>query len=388
MPDSRFGAALAAFACLAWSSMPAFASTAQITIGVATAQTGSLASYDQPALAGFRMAIEEINAKGGLGGKYKVKLIVRDTRSDMAASATAAQELVDAGAKIMITPCDADPSIVIGQITQPLQIPTLTFCGTSPILPAAVGDMMFATYPTDNLQAAALAGFAHESKLLKVYLLTSPDSSYTARLPEYFAQALKKNGGRIVGQGSFTMGQPNFSAIVTRIRNLREQPDLIMTAAYEPDFPAFIRQLRAVGVTTPVFGADALGTPTVQGLGKLVDGVVFTAAGCASPGSRMEAFNQRFKKVTGRAPQSTYEVSGYEIGLILDAALRAASANTGRAIRDAIANLKNFQGVTGAITYAGMNRIPMRPVALLRYENGARRCLKTVTPAAAEIPAP
>ncbi len=232
---------------------------------------GALASYDQPSLAGFKMAIDEINARGGLGGKHPVKLLVRDTRSDTATTAAAAQELVDEGAKIMITPCDADPSIVAGQITQPAGMPTLTFCGSSPILPGAVGNMMFSTYPTDNLQATALAKFAYESGLRKVYLLASPDSTYTSGLPEYFGSVFTKLGGTVVGKGSFAMNQPDFSVAVTTIRNLAEAPDLIMTAAYEPDFPAFIRQLRASGVSTPVYGADALGTPTIAGLGELVE---------------------------------------------------------------------------------------------------------------------
>jgi branched-chain amino acid transport system substrate-binding protein len=372
------------------ASLPtlSLADAAPIIIGVVTAQSGALASYDQPSLAGFRLAIDDINKRGGLGGKYKVKLVVKDTRSDMAVTIAAAQELVDAGAKIMITPCDADPSIVVGQITQSLGIPTLTFCGSSPILTGAVGDMMFATYPTDNLQASALASYATEQQLRKAYLLVSPDSTYTAKLPEYFAQAFTRKGGKVIGRSSFAMNQQDFSAVVTKIKNLREPPDLIMTAAYEPDFPAFIRQLRAAGVMTPVFGADALGTPTVLGLGKLVDGVVFTAAGCAAPGSRLEAFNERFKQVTGRAPQSTYEVNGYEIGLILDAAAKNAASSSGKAIRDALASLKNFQGITSTITYAGTQRMPLRSIAVLRHENGARHCAKVITPAAADIPPP
>jgi branched-chain amino acid transport system substrate-binding protein len=359
-----------------------------IVIGVVTAQTGSLASYDQPSLAGFRMSIDEINARGGLGGKHPVKLLVRDTRSDTATTAAAAQELVDAGAKIMITPCDADPSIVAGQVTQPAGVPTLTFCGSSPILPGAVGDMMFATYPTDNLQAAALAKHAYGTGLRKVYLLVSPDSTYTSGLPEYFARVFTNLGGTVVGKGSFAMNQPDFSVAVTTIRNLKDPPDLIMTAAYEPDFPAFVRQLRAAGVTTPVFGADALGTPTIAGLGELANGVVFTSAGCATPGSKLEEFNQRFNQKEGHVPSSAYEVNGYEIGLLLDAAVKGLESITGAMIRDALANLENFEAVTGAITYRGTDRIPIRPVALLRYEGGKAQCLQSVTPAASEIPAP
>lgn len=360
----------------------------EIIIGVVTAQTGALASYDQPSLAGLRMAIEEINARGGLGGKYPAKLMVRDTRSDTAATAAAAQEVLDAGAKIMITPCDADPSIVAGQITQPAGVPTLTFCGTAPVLPGAVGDMMFATYPTDNVQATALAKYAYETGRRKVYLLTSPDSTYTSGLPEYFASVFTKLGGAVVGKGSFAMNQPDFSVAVTTIRNLAEAPDLIMTAAYEPDFPAFIRQLRAAGVQTPVFGADALGTPTIAGLGELAEGVVFTAAGCAAENAKLREFNENFQRLSGHAPSSSYEVNGYEIGLLLNAAVGVAQSTDGTAIRDALANLDGFHAITGTITYRGTERIPVRSVALLRYQGGEARCVKTVTPTAAEIPAP
>jgi branched-chain amino acid transport system substrate-binding protein len=184
------------------------------------------------------------------------------------------------------------------------------------------------------------------------------------------------------------MNQPDFSVAVTTIRNLAEPPDLIMTAAYEPDFPAFIRQLRAAGVRIPVFGADALGTPTIAGLGELAEGVVFTSAGCAAENAKLQQFNEHFKQVSGHLPSSSYEVNGYEIGLLLNAAVGAARSNNGTAIRDALANLDNFHAITGTITYRGTQRIPVRSVALLRYQGGEARCVKTVTPSAAEIPAP
>lgn len=373
---------------LAITTAPAAFADDEIIIGAATAQTGVLAPYDQPALAGLRMSLDEINAKGGLGGKYKVKLLIKDTRTDTAQTVTVAQELVDAGAKIMITPCDADASIAAGQITQSLGIPTITLCGSTPVLTTAVGDAMFGSYPSDNVQATAVADFAIGQGAKKVYLLTSPDTAYTANLPEYFGTVFERKGGTIVGRGTFTMGQPNFSAEITNIKGLAEQPDLIMTAAYEPDFPAFIQQLRAAGVTTPVYGADAIGTPTIKALGKLVDGVVFTAAGYAEPGSKLEAFNTAFAKSTGHAPESTYEVNGYEIGLVLDEAVRTAGSDDPAAIRDALANLKDFEAVTGKITYAGTDRMPLRPVALMRYEDGDQKYIETLTPDAADVPAP
>jgi branched-chain amino acid transport system substrate-binding protein len=376
----------AALGLLVSAAPAAFAE--EIVIGAATAQTGGLAPYDQPALAGLRMAVQELNAKGGLDGKYKINLVIKDTRSDTAQTATAAQELIDAGAKILITPCDADPSISAGQLTQPLGIPTLTLCGTAPVLTEAVGDVMFGTYPADNVQAAAVAEFAISEGKRTVYLLTSPDTTYVANLPEYFGAVFEKKGGKIVGRGTFTMNQPDFSAEITNIKALPEQPDLIMTAAYEPDFPAFIQQLRAAGVTIPVYGADGIGTPTIKALGKLVEGVVYTGAGYPEPGSRLEAFNEAFTKYAGHAPESTYEANGYEIGLILDEAVRVAGSDESAAIRDAIAGLKDFEGVTGKITYADTSRMPLRPVVLMRYEDGDAKYIATVIPDAADVPAP
>lgn len=372
---------------LAATAMTA-ASAQEIIVGAATAQTGYLAPYDQPSLAGLRMAIDEINAKGGLGGKYKVNLMIKDTRTDTAQTVTVAQELIDAGAKIMLTPCDADPTISVGQLTGPLGIPTITMCGTAPVLVVAGGDTVFGAYPGDNIQATAVADFAISEGKKTAYLLVSPDSTYTANLPEYFGTVFEAKGGKVVGRGSFTMGQPDFSAEITNIKALPEQPDLIMTAAYEPDFPAFVQQLRAAGVNIPVYGADAIGTPTVKALGKLVDGTVYTSAGHAEPGSKLEAFNQAFTKYAGHAPESTYEANGYEIGLILDAAVAAAGSDDPKAIRDAIANLKDFEGVTGKITYAGTNRMPIRPVVLMRYEGGEPKYIATLTPNQADVPAP
>ncbi len=364
------------------------ASAEEINVGVATAQTGYLAPYDQPSLAGLRMAIDEINAKGGLGGKYKVNLMIKDTRTDTAQTVTVAQELIDAGAKIMLTPCDADPTISVGQLTGPLGIATITLCGTAPVLVVAGGDTVFGAYPGDNIAATAVADFAISEGKKTAYLLVSPDSTYTANLPEYFGKVFEAKGGKVVGRGSFTMGQPDFSAEITNIKGLAEQPDIIMTAAYEPDFPAFVQQLRAAGVTIPVYGADAIGTPTVKALGSLVDGTIYTSAGFASPGSKLEAFNEAFTKYAGHAPESTYEANGYEIGYILDAAVTAAGSDDPKAIRDGIAGLKDFEGVTGKITYAGTNRMPVRPVVLMRYEGGEPKYIATITPDPAEVPEP
>lgn len=359
-----------------------------LIIGLDTAQTGSFAPYDQPSLAGFQMRVDEINAAGGIAGKFPIKLIAKDTRSDAAQTALVAQELVDAGVQIVITPCDADPSIAAGMITQAAGIPAFSFCATTPTLPLAVGDYMFGNYPADNVQAAMLAGFATEQGYKSAYILTSPDSAYTLKLPQYFGQAFTAKGGTLLGEGSFAMGQQDFSAEVTKIAAMDPKPDVIMTAAYEPDFPAFIRQLRGAGVTTPVLGSDGIDSPTTFAMGDLVEGVVFSTAGFATEGSPLAAFNAKYKAKTGEEPNTVYIANGYDLGTVIEAAVTKADSLDPKAIRDAIASLENVQGVTGPITYAGTMGMPLRSVSLVRISGGNRELVAQGAPAAADVPAP
>ena len=124
-------------------------------IGVTAAQSGWLAAYDQPGYAGFKFCIDEINAKGGMAGKFKAVIDVRDTRSDTAESVKLAQEFVDKKVNFIVAPSDGDPTMAMGQITSPAGIPTMTFAGTAPVL-TSVGEFVFGSYPGDNQQAAVL----------------------------------------------------------------------------------------------------------------------------------------------------------------------------------------------------------------------------------------
>ncbi len=365
------------------------ASGEDFKIGLATAQTGGLAFADQPSLLGFQLAVEEINAKGGLAGKHRIVLDIKDTRTDTAATVQAAQELVAAGVKVLITPCDADPSIAAGQVSQPAKIPTFTFCGTTPTIPAAVGDYMFGTYPADNAQATLLAQYAIDKSYKTAYIVKSPDSAYTLKLPEYFSEVFLKKGGTVLGIGTYSLGQQDFSAEVTKIKSLSPQPDVVMTAAYEPDFPAFINQLRAAGVTSAVLGSDGVDSPTTLGLGAVVDGLVHTTAGFPSAGSGVAAFFAKWKEKTGKEPETVYIATGYEIPFIIDAAVTAAGGATdGPTLRDAIANLKDIELVTGKVTYAGTNRMPSRDITLVEVNGGKRTLVQVATPNPADVPAP
>jgi branched-chain amino acid transport system substrate-binding protein len=356
-------------------------------VGITAAQSGWLAAYDQPAYAGFKFCADEINAKGGLAGKHKIVIDIRDTRSDTAETVKIAQEFVDKKVNFIIAPSDGDPTMAMGQITSPAGIPIMSPNGTAPIL-TSVGEFVFGAYPADNQQAAVLGAYASELGYKTTWLLKSPDAAYLLKGPEYFGQVFEAKGGKVIGEGSFTLNQPDFSAIVTTIKALNPPPDVIMTSAWEPDFPAFIKALRGAGVNIPVMGADALDTPSVRGLGDVVNGIVHTSGGYADEGSKQAEFSARYKAATGNEVDTNYIVSGCDVAGMLDAAVTAAGSTDPKAVRDALANLKDVPGIMSSYTFAGTDRMPLRAVVLSKIENGQKVFIRREMADPATMPKP
>ena len=366
--------------------MPAAAET--LRIGLATAQSGGLAGYDSPVVEGFHIAVDEINAAGGIGGNVMIELIEKDVRSDAAQTSIAAQELVDEGVSVLILPCDADPALAAIGIVSSAEIPAISTCASSPTLPMIGGDYMFANFPGDNVQATVSASWAYEQGHTSAYIVYSPDTQYTT-MPLYFSEVFEKLGGTMLGQDTHSIGQQDFSAIATRIAALSPQPDVIMTSSYEPDFPSMLKALRAAGVTSQVIGSDGIDSPTTFSLGDVGEGVVFSTAGHATEGSPLAAFNAKYEQITGNPSETVFNAVGYDLVKVLEAAVIAADGSTDpKELRDAIANLENVQGATSMITYKGTDGMPVREVTLIRVKDGARELVGQPSPDAALIPAP
>lgn len=353
---------------IAATSMTVIAGVAfaeEYVIGVMSAQSGYLAPYDDPSYAGFKFCIDEKNANGGLNGSLKVRTIVKDTRSDIAESVKAVEEMIDEGAQFVVTSADADPTIAAAQITAADTIPTMTFAGTAPVL-TRVGPHVFGSYPADNQQGTVLATYAREQGFERAWLVKSPDSAYTMGGPEYFGSAFESLGGKVVGESLYSLNQPDFSAIVTTIKTAKPAPDVIVTWAWEPDFPALIKAVRSTGITTQVMGGDVLDTPTVRGLGSVVDGVVHTSGGFPEKGSAYADFIARFTKATGTIPDNNYYVNGCDIVNMIEQAVAAAGTTDPASVSVAMAKIRDGEGVMSNFTFAGTDRMPLRDVVIAR----------------------
>lgn len=365
-------------------------STDTYKIGVATAQTGFMAPFDQPFLEGLKFETDQINAEGGLDGKYQVELDIKDGHTDTGQTVTAAQELIDNGAQFLIVPCDGDLAVAAGQAGQQAGIPTMSSCASPPGMPDKVGDFFFGNSYGDNQDGTVLADFALEEGMKTAFILQSNDTTYTQDTPDYFADVFEAGGGEILGRAQYDLGQTDFSVVVTQIKNLDPQPDVIMTAAYEPDFPAFVKQLRAAGVDAPVWGADAVDTPGVHALGDQVEGSVIVAGAFDSPDTPYGQWVKDFTAETGSPPEASYAAFGADAIRVIDAAVTEAGSTDPEAVRDALASLQEVEGITGPITYdyPGANGMPLKTLYLLRIENGENVLVSSGVPDPETVPPP
>jgi len=250
---------------------------------------------------------------------------------------------------------------------------------------------MFGNFAPDNFEAAAAAKWAIAKGYKRAFLLTSADSSYTTNVPKYFGEAFTKGGGKVVGKAVFSLSQVDFTPLITQIKNQSPRPSLIETAMFEPAFPAFMKQLRAAGVTIPVLGSVGIATPTVVAGGPSMQGVVFPTEDFPQRGNGQAALDAKIKAAAGANDVTAFATRGYDLIYTIAAAVKAAKSSQPTKIRAAIAALKNLKEVGGTVSYAyrGAKGLPViNPIFLVQVHKGHEKLLSKINVRPSEIPKP
>jgi branched-chain amino acid transport system substrate-binding protein len=362
----------------------------EFVIGMAHSHTGWAAAFDVAFTCGVKYAADEINSNGGIAGKYQIKLITgRDCASIAAEAVKSVDALLAKDVDMIALTCDSSGAIAAGRHGQEQGILMITSTGSQPMTPIRVGDWMYASNFTDNLMGSALAIYAREElKIDTAFTLISYDDAYT-ELPKYFAEIFEKKGGKIVGEATYNFEQVDFGSVVSQIKQLPEEPDAIMTAAFEPDFPAFLRQIRAAGIKSRVIGADALDTPTVYSLGPVAEGVTLCTNRVPVPGSEYEKIMKGYAEKYPEHVENAASIVGYIAMYLMAAAVEKADSTEPEKVRAALDSLENWQGPTGPITFKGMkNRLPIMPVHILEVVDGKGVYRKMVIPNKKDIAEP
>ena len=368
------------------------AASKTINIGGTYNLTGAMASLDVPASHGSLLAVKEINAAGGVLG-MQIKFILYDGKTDSATNGNIATQLINSDKVVAIVGnTDSDSALAIGPIAQKAGIPYLTAGATSPKLPDQVGDYMFLAPFGDNVQAAAGAEFMFNKLNCKTaWRFWDKGAEYTTLLAKYWQTRFEELGGKVVLDDTYTQGDTDFSAQITRLKALSPQPDCMYVAALQAsDAGAIAKQLRDAGITLPMVGGDGYDGPELVGVGgKGAENVYFTTHAfiSADKGSdKMKAFIAAYNKEYGTNPESAFAALGYDAVYLMVDAIKRANSTDPKAIRDALAVTQGFSGVTGTVTYQPGIRVPQKSVTIIAIVNGQYTLGAEVTPE--KVPAP
>jgi len=350
-----------------------------IKLGHYGSLTGKDAAFGVATRKGVLLAIEEINAKGGVLGR-PLAYLVEDIQSKQGESATAVKKLISRDKVVAVIGANASAnSLEAAPICQNSQIPMMAISSTNPRV-TEVGDYIFRICFIDPFQGAVLAKFAHTSlKAKRVALLTAVNSPYSVGLSAVLRQDFTARGGEIIAEQKYNEGEKDFRAQLTALRPLK--PDVIAITGFYAEAALICLQARALGIDVPFIGGDGWEAPQLIELGgKAVEGTYYsTYFSAENDAPEVRAFVKKFSaRWTNETPEAVSAL-GYDAVYLIAAAMTNAGTTAGPKLRDAIAATKNFPGVTGQTTI-DEKRNSAKAAVMLTVKNGRSLFFESVTP--------
>jgi branched-chain amino acid transport system substrate-binding protein len=351
-------------------STPAATASDQDTIKVGefASLTGKEASFGQMSHHGTELAVDEINANGGVLGK-KIQLLTEDNQSKQGESATDAHKLISRdGVVALLGEVASGRSLEAAPVCQENHIPQISPSSTNPKV-TQIGDYIFRVCFIDPLQGRVLAKFALETlKVKNVAVLTDAASTYSAGLATYFKDAFTAGGGTIVDEQKFSGGDKDFNAQLTTIK--AANPEAVFIPAYYQDVGLIALQARQLGINVPLFGGDGWESQDLMAIGgSAVEGCYFSTHFSPEQTSPLvQDFVQKFKARYGVMPDAMAAL-GYDSAMLLADAFKRAGTTDGPKVRDALAATRNFPGVAGAVTI-DEHRDAKKPLVILQVSGG------------------
>jgi len=349
-----------------------------ILLGEVGSLTGSEATFGISTRNAIELAIREVNAAGGVKGK-KIEIRVYDNQSKPEEAAQAANRLINQDNVLLILgEVASSNSMAMAEKAQPAKVPMISNASTNPKV-TEIGDYIFRVCFIDPFQGYVMAKFAHDNlKLTKVAVLRDLGSAYSQGLADVFERKFTEMGGKIVARETYTKGSTDFRSQLTAIK--RASPDAIYIPGYYNDIGLIARQARELGVTAKLMGGDGWDSEKLFELGgSAIEGSYFSNHYSPDdPNPRIQKFIADYKAAFGSVPDSLAAL-GYDAAMVAVDAIKRAPSFDRAAIRDAIAQTKNFPGVTGTITLDD-KRNATKPAVVLEVGKGKTKYVATIAP--------
>ncbi len=352
----------------------------EIVIGHFGSMSGSEATFGQSTDNGIKLAIEELNAAGGINGK-KVRLITYDDKGDAREAGNAVTRLVTSDkVTAVLGEVASGLSLAGAPICQENGVPMISPSSTNPKV-TKIGDMIFRVCFIDPFQGSVCAKFARRGEELhasKAAILTDQASPYSVGLQEEFEKAFVDLGGIITTKQTYQGGDQDYSAQLTAIRG--SEPDVIFIPGYYTDVGNIALQARKLGIQTPMLGGDGWDSSKLgEVAGKALDGCFYSNHySHEDPNPRVQDYIKKYSAKYKSTPDGLAAL-GYDAARILFEAMKRSKSLSGADLAAELAKTKDFDGVTGKISI-DKNRNAVKPAVMLEMKNGKPSFVSTIQP--------
>lgn len=350
----------------------------EILIGSYSSNTGATATFGVFQLRGTEMAINEINAAGGINGK-KIKHINYDNKSDADETLAVVNRLISQDKVVAILgEATSGRSKIGAQVAQQHKVPMLSSSATNPDV-TKVGNYIFRACFIDPFQGMVMAKFMTENlKLKKAAILRDIKNDYSVGLSDIFADKLKAAGGEIITDISYQEGDIDFKSQLTAIK--AKNVEAIFVPGYYNEVALIAKQAKELGMTMPLLGGDGWSSPKLFEIAKeAINGNYFSNHYTTeSKDPKTVNFVKTFKAKYNE-DADVMAALAYDAVYLMAEAIKNSKEVTSENIRNELAKIKDFHGVTGQMSM-DENRNAVKSAVVVQVQGTEYKFITSVTP--------
>lgn len=345
-----------------------------IKVGAFLSLTGATSAYGVSAANAIKLATEETNRSGGIDGK-QVELEIEDDKSNTADVPGIVEHLVkEHKVHALIAEPVSTRAMMAAPIAQQNKTVMISSASVKPEL-TMQGDYIFRACFISSTEGEAIAKYAADRlKAKKVAIILDDKNDYAVVLAGFFADSFKKLGGEIVSQQKYEANATDLNRQMDAIK--AAAPDVVFAPGFYTTAPLVAREMKRAGIKATLIGSDGWDSPKLMdGGSEPFEGVYFANhfwAGSNDPIAKK--FVADYQAKYGVDPDAG-AATAYDAARMLFDAFKRAKSTDSSAVRDALAQTKDFPGVTGKITLDA-NRNAQVPVYMLRIEKGGKFTLQ------------
>lgn len=353
-----------------------------ILLGEVGSLTGAEATFGDSTRKGIDLALEDINARGGVKGRPLAVKVYDDQGRPEEAATVMTRLIARDKVALVLGEVASSRSLAMAPIAEAQRVPMITPSSTNPRVTKdgkKVRQFVFRVCFIDPFQGTVMAKFTRKNlKLSQVAILRDVGNDYSMGLADYYAAKFKELGGRIAADESYKAGDQDFKAQLTSIKG--RKPEALFIPGYYTDVALIARQARELGLKQPLLGGDGWESSKLYEIGgAALDGCYFSNHYSPDdPSPRIRDFVKRYKSAHGEVPDSLAALA-YDSAMIAAEAIGRAKDLKGDSIRQVLASMKGFAGVTGVITFDADHN-PVKPAVVLRIQGGKPHYVTTIAP--------